>query len=391
VHPPAEPAGKIDFPFFSTGSQKLEMRFHIGTAQRFRGGVIASFERRRQQEQRPVRRRLRFTDCEPCTDSLPPIHFKNPPKWLILPDTLVPPAVARAFEFIPYGFEYAQKALQESGSSPFLKAKFKPPKGLRLKPFPFFTKGFSNDMQNAIYTNQRIRWRFKRLLQRWRLSRFRQANTIDVVTMEEPKQPVYVYDWPTRTKYVFEATTLFRGIRTSLLLADELFPMPKEPKNPYTNQPFSYGQLHFTLNALRERGRADWATEAFRTAGYDLTVFKRRNNMQLRLAALNSLFAKPTDIAYVDTLFDFIDFSHDNAEIEMARKDVWLWAIENSHDHAHIQCWRVLCYDFYKGSITMSPDDYDKLKEKIQEEADKLILMPIVELVLLWRASRPVA
>jgi hypothetical protein len=315
------------------------------------------------------------------------MSFKTPPTWLLLPSHRVNPAVAQAFQFIPYGFGHAYKAYQESGSSPFLRTKFRAPKGLRLKPFPFFTKEFSETMLSVIHENQQLRWCFKRLIQRWRMARFRQANTTDVVTMEEPKQPVFVYDWTTRTKYVFEATTLFRGIRTSLLLADELFPTPKAPKNPYTNQPLTYGQLHFALNTLREKGRADWTTESFRAADYDLTVFKRRNNMQLRLAALNSLFAKPTEIAYVDTLFDFIDFSHDNAEIEMERKDVWLWAIENKHDHDLIRCWRLLCYDYYKGLISLSSDEHAKLKTKIQDETDKLILQPMTELVLLWRAS----
>ncbi len=242
-------------------------------------------------------------------------------------------------------------------------------------------------MWKLIQVNQTVRWAFKRLIQRWRSKRLRQINTEDVVTMEAPKQPVWIYDWTNRTKYVFEAATLFRGIRTRLLFAQDLFPSPQQPKNPYTNQPLTYGQLHFALDDLRAVGKTDWVTETLRAVAYDLGVFKRRNNTQLRVAALKALFANPSDDNYCDLLFDFIDFCHDEAEIMMERKDVWEWCIQNRHEHTQIQIWRGYCYTYYHALITLGTEDFAKMKEQILEKVAPLLRVSLIELIIVWRKS----
>lgn len=359
----------------------------FGTSSTFQPGLASRAPRRLQ----PTRPRPRRTEYRGPQKSLSyEVNFVRPPTWLLVPKHRMLPEIARAFEFIPYGFKNAYLYSKDTGTSPFIKSKFKLPKGLTLNytPFAQHIPLFPKTFMSVVRFNQRLRWTFKRLIQRWRVARLRQANTEDVVTLEVPKNPVYIYDWPNRTKYLFDANTLFRGIRTSLLQAQELFPTPMMPKNPYTNQPLSVAQLHFALNDLRALGKADWVTETLRAAKYEIDIFKRRNNTALRLAALNGLFGKPSDDAYIDHLYDFIEFSHEDAEAEMKRKDVWAWAIEHKHDHVRIQGWRSLCYSYYKALVTLNPDDFAKVKETVMESAAKMIQLPMTDLILLWRAAK---
>lgn len=314
------------------------------------------------------------------------VNFVCPPKWLLLPSHTVHTNIERAFQFIPYGLKNAYTFYLDIGAPPISKIRFRPPKSVsKVNKHPFYCPEFSKELLATIHKNQSIRWRFKRLIHRWRLCRLRQANTIDVVTMETPKTPVYIYDWPNHTKYLFEAQSLFRSIRTSLLLAEELFPTPCAPKNPYTNQPLSYSQLHFTLNTLRGLGMSDWTTESMRASNYELTTFKRRTMMQLRLAALHRIFADPSTEEYVDLIFDFIDFIHDNVEIQMERKDIWEWVIRNAPTNSIVRAWRSLCLRYYRGSISLTEDDFRTLKAKIMAEGEDLLKRPFIELVLLWR------
>ncbi len=297
--------------------------------------------------------------------------------------------MVRLFDFIPYGFTAAYKVWREAGKSPFPVAKFRLPNEISVPQIPYFMKEFANAIWSLICANQRIRRLFKRLVQRWRTNhRLRQVNTEDVVTMEAPKRPIWVYDWLNGTKYVFEASTLFKGFRTSLTLSEGLFPTPQPPKNPFTNQSLSEAQVHFTLNALRAAGFADWVTESYRVHGYDVELYRKRCHMMLRITALKRLFADQKSEDYVDLLYDFIDFCHDNAEVEMERKDVWEWMIQNRPDYCRIQAWRSACYKYYHGLITEAPEKFLVSKVRIQKEVDELIMLPMVDMIILWTRSR---
>lgn len=358
-----------------------EPQFHIGVAGTARGTSAPIIRRRARTA--PIRNQALESLRAP---PLPPFDLTRPQKWLILPSDSVPEPIQRFFQFIPYGYKATYDALHESGVSPFPKARFRFLNSLKVAPIPYYTKEFTETLQKVIQANQILRWRFKRLIQNWRIVKLRQANTTDVVTLEVPKNPVEVIDWPTRTRYIFEATTLFRSIRTSLLLAQELFPTPQNPKNPYTNQPFSFAQLHFALNVLRSTGLTDWTTESFRAVNYDVNTFKRRNNTQLRLSALKTLFANPAEEAYVDLLYDFIDFAHDDAGIAMERKDVWEWAILKKHNHPRIQSWRACCYSYYMNLIATPTDESSFAKTKIMAKTEELVKLPMTDLIHAWSA-----
>lgn len=333
----------------------------------------------------PARRATSASSSNTFGSDVTPIQFTNPPRWLLLPVDQIPPEIAQAFQFIPYGYKPAFEIWAESGTSPFRITKFRAPKGVRR--IPFFTKEFSDAMYDTLLKNQRLRWVFKRLIQRWRVNRLKQVNTIDIVTFEEPKTPIYVYDWPNRSKYVFEASTLFRSIRSRILHSEELIANSQRPNNPYTNKPLSYGQLHFAFDALRASGITDWTFEALRACEYDLGVFKRRNSTQLRVAALKRVFANPTDEDYCEILFDFIDLCHDDAEIMMERRDVWDWCIRNCHDAAPIQVFRGYCYRYYYSLITLSnKEEFDTIREEIMKKIAPSIGTYLIKLILLWNA-----
>jgi hypothetical protein len=350
--------------------------FHIGVR-----GPVRSQRQRQRQRQEPAQ--------ESSAEPLPPISFDRPQRWLLVPARHVAsPDVLRIFEFIPYGFVPAYRRLRESGVSAFPVGKFRLPRTIQVPQIPFTTKGFHAEMWNLIRLNQKIRWAFKRLIQRWRCQRLRQVNTEDVVTMEKPKQPVYIYDWAARTKYVFEASSLFRGIKACLTLHHDLIPTPKAPINPFTNQPLTLGQLHFTLAALRAAGYADWTTEMLRVSTYEIDTFKRRANTQLRVSALKHLFADTSDEGYVDLLYDFIDFCHDDVGAEMVRKDVWEWMIQNRSNYIRIQTWRGYCYQYYHGLITESSEAFASIKRKIMRDVEELVALPMVDMILQWKKGQ---
>lgn len=336
----------------------------------------------------PLPRRRRLRQEEP-SGPLPTVSFDRPQRWLLVPAHHIPsPDMVRIFDFISYGLTPAYKAWSQAGSSPFPLGKFRLPKGISVPQIPYYMKEFANAMWSLIVANQRIRRLFKRLVQRWRVARLRQVNTEDVVTMEAPKSPIWVYDWTNRTKYVFEAATLFKGFRTSLTLSEGLFPTPQSPKNPFTNQPLSYAQVHFTMNALRATGFADWVTESYRAHSYDVELYRKRCHTMLRTTALKRLFADQKSEEYTDLLYDFIDFCHDNAEVEMERKDVWEWMIQNRPDYCRIQAWRSACYKYYHGLITEAPEKFAVTKILIQKEVDGLIVLPIVDMIILWMRAK---
>ncbi len=203
--------------------------------------------------------------------------------------------------------------------------------------------------------------------------------------METPKVPVYIYDWLNRSKYVFEARSLFRDFRTKLGNHDELFVEPKEPRNPFTNQVLSAGQVHFTMEALRSAGQTDWLLESYRSVHYSVDAFKKKFKHPLGLHALKRVFSNPTTDECVDLLFDYIYSEHEQHDATLRRQDVWLWFLRNRPHYPRIAAWRGWCHAYYRAWMTESNEVFRDRVEGIRTETEALVDQSMAEMIAIWR------
>lgn len=134
----------------------------------------------------------------------------------------------------------------------------------------------------------------------------KQINVEDIVTMEVPKKPVYVINYPERCTYVYEAETMRRSINTRLLMSDWMFESPQYPINPLSNEPFTSGQLISIYNQMKAYGTFSWVFDRFKACGFNLKEFRLRFKQQLKLEAIESHFKnEPTNSK--ETIFDLFE------------------------------------------------------------------------------------
>jgi hypothetical protein len=220
-------------------------------------------------------------------------------------------------------------------------------------------------LENMIYKNQTFRWKVKRLIHNWRLARIKQANTDDILTGEPPKMPIYIYDWPQRTKYVLEAHTVFRDICERLFKADGLFTNTLYPRNMFTNSLYSLGQMHFIIKELRAYGYSNWAIEGLKSCNYCLKSFKEVYKTQIHLEVLKRCFANYRSSECINLLLDFIELEYEFHEEISIPSNMLLWYIKNYPDCSLIQAWRKICFTHYKNAYTNKYTNYNDITHSL--------------------------
>jgi hypothetical protein len=131
-------------------------------------------------------------------------------------------------------------------------------------------------------------------------------NVEDIVTMEVPKKPIYVINYPERCTYVYEADTMRRSINTKLLMSDWMFENPQYPINPLSNEPFTTGQLLSIYNQMKAYGSFSWIFNRFKACSFNLKLFKLRFKQQLKLEAIGSHFKNEHENSK-ETIFDLFE------------------------------------------------------------------------------------
>jgi hypothetical protein len=134
----------------------------------------------------------------------------------------------------------------------------------------------------------------------------KQINVEDIVTMEVPKRPVYVINYPERCTYVYEVDTMRRSINTKLLMSDWMFETPHYPINPLSNEPFTTGQLLSIYNQMKAYGSFSWVFDRFKACSFNLKLFKVRFKQQLKLEAIESHFKNEPENSK-ETIFDLFE------------------------------------------------------------------------------------
>jgi hypothetical protein len=303
--------------------------------------------------------------------------------WFILPAKYCKQSIKNIL--YAENFFHALKRVEESkrAQHPFKESKFKVPFKLS-NTFHYLTPDFKEDLERCLYKNQELRWIYKRLIHRWRLARLKTVNTEDPATCEIPKMPIVIYDWPTRSKYTFEARSLLRDIGSRLLNVSQweaINPEPLIPRNMLTNLALSIGQIHFMIDKLISLGLTSWEISAYKTACYSLDDFIRVNNYPLKISALKRVFGKPETLYCMELMLDFIEFEHEENDIQFGNQEAWKWYLRQPDD-SYKQSLRKMCYEYYVYNGTSA----EKI-QAIKTEIAILLRYPPVNVYTKWRQS----
>ena len=194
-------------------------------------------------------------------------------------------------------------------------------------------------------------------------------NTEDVVTMEVPKNPVYVMNFERRCSYVYDASTLRKAINHRLLSCDYMFATPLYPLNILSNEEFTYMQSVSIYNQLKAYGACSWAFERFKVYGFDLKMFETKCSQQLKLSAIDNHFYSDNDLLF-ETVYDYFTVMADLINIEeyyiAEFKNDFLNTTRRSH---YVKAWIKLTRRKYVSEVTCDLNEI----HAIGEDSGKLL------------------
>ena len=200
--------------------------------------------------------------------------------------------------------------------------------------------------------NIRIRWAMKKLMNAWKRRHFKFMNEEDIATQEVPKNPVVLINWATKTVHKFEAMTILRDCVNRLLNHDELFLIPLDPRNPYTNTPLSYGTLVSIRNQLRRAGINHWLWEAFVSSNFNLLLLEKNYEVPMKLRCLDLLIKNNTHYITIDFVMDFVisEYSHHASTFPPNERTV-MGVLITKWDTPKVQEWIKLCVLYWTNEI----------------------------------------
>ena len=186
-------------------------------------------------------------------------------------------------------------------------------------PDPLFHRSIvAETLRTLLQDNLRIRWILRKWLRRWRARKCAQRiiGTTDVVTLAPIPEhwQISVCDPGSRSTYVFHAMSLQKMFANALLNQSYAIAAPVLPKNPYTNVPWTLGQMIHILGEIQIRLFANrhifadpWLIR-FRSAHYSIPEFLKQNNKGLQSNAAKVFFTEPGNLffseLYRETLQD---------------------------------------------------------------------------------------
>jgi hypothetical protein len=224
-----------------------------------------------------------------------------------------------------------------------------------LLPIDNINTGWSKEKSVAIRRAEmhimKFRFLFKKILNHMRFKRLQKANQEDLVTGEIPKKPVQIVSWTEKRVYTFEAYTLMKDITERILHHDGFFEDPQLPRNPFTNIPFTQGQMISVWNSLSRAGiPVSSAFTLFRNSRYNMKAFIKENSMFLKLSSLRRTFKDARSFDYKERLLDFIAYSYSVETVDCATSS-FRYAMIHYPNHHLIKKWSSLCEKFYETEI----------------------------------------
>jgi len=215
--------------------------------------------------------------------------------------------------------------------------------------FSYASPVLGNYIKKAVLRVRYYRGIFKRFLHRWRASRLPVANTDDIITLAPPRQPIYLIDWQTRRKYLYEASSLMKDITTRLMNHDGFFEDPQLPRNLFTNTPFTQAQTISIWLQLSMSTTTSVAFTAFRQCRWNMHKYMIEYSIMLQLHSLRNTL-KPNNIDGDDRLLDFLQFVYTQEGIVLYENS-FRFIMKNHPHHYLLHKWRNLCIQYYEADL----------------------------------------
>jgi hypothetical protein len=154
--------------------------------------------------------------------------------------------------------------------------------------------------RGIVMWNIRMRWICRKWIHRIRskIVTKRVIGETDIVTLEPipDSHIVRVKDYKSRSTYLFHSHSIQKLLREALLFQTFGISSPIRAKNPYTNIPWTMGQIIVLMDQVqecvwRERHRfVNPLLQWFREAGYCLKQLQKNHSQELQLLAAASFF-----------------------------------------------------------------------------------------------------
>jgi hypothetical protein len=202
------------------------------------------------------------------------------------------------------------------------------------------------DLFSLYQRNQKLRWTFKKLVLQWKLKRLEMMNETDIITFEEPRQKIYVYDFQNKKQYQFEARPFLIDCVNRLLLHSDFFPEAKVPRNLLTNQDLTWNQLWSISNQFKQKGVSHWIWEAFVRTQFCLLDLFLCFETPLKYEMVDRCFHDSTQKDANWYVSEFIA-NHTEGGLTSFLK----WGVYRLPNDAYIKEWKDLCYRFWKIAV----------------------------------------
>lgn len=178
---------------------------------------------------------------------------------------------------------------------------------------PDFLQGHRLAYIAAFIREYRLRWHFKCLYNRWRLSKFKTFNDVDPITLMEPNNPVYIYIPALKKKYVYDGHAILSHITAQLFTQIDGFAKPQSPKNPLTNAPFLTQHMRSIYLQLKTYNLVNWQLMLYYSNKFCMKRFIHTASIILTKHAIKNDVYNYTDEdalqMFKDYLYELVDES----------------------------------------------------------------------------------
>jgi len=258
--------------------------------------------------------------------------------------------------------EWCMKLAEMQGDrrNPFPKTEF----GFKVPwPNPFImTNDIVKEAQRLFDQNQVWRWSMKNLLRMWvyrkALRRIIGEDT-DMITMEPipPEEQCRVVCMQTRSIYIFSGSTLLKSMKSNIECQVAGIPEVKAPKNPFTNLPFTYGQMLELYNQLMiwcaKKGRPfPTSMSLYREVAFRpyLMIKLHHNYLQYRATIASFLDDDTRGTVFLENLDTILEsYSHTMTNYNENTMSIQRFAAWLRRDPTHylIRAWRLIVADYW--------------------------------------------
>ena len=124
---------------------------------------------------------------------------------------------------------------------------------------PFLTNKKKETIIATLLKEIKIRMMMKKIIFRKKNKTIRNVNYTEQISLSLENLSIYpkkdlIKVYNSKKIWVFTNVDMVRIFRLGIMNQGNYFPLPQKPKNPYTNQDFTYGQLHNIIMQLKYTG-----------------------------------------------------------------------------------------------------------------------------------------